>query len=222
MRILVIEDEPKMLRLIEKVLKQEGYMVQTATDGEEGGYLAYINDYDLIISDVNLPKQNGIDLCQVLRRQQIDTPILLLTAQSSIQDKALGLDSGADDYLTKPFDFEELLARIRALVRRANRKQPVLEVADLTLNPATHVVTRQQQIIDLTSQEYRLLEYLMQHSGEIVNRETLAERVWGETVTPESGVIEVYINYLRNKVDRPFGPKLIHTIRGMGYVLRVP
>lgn len=220
MRVLLILYEQDMLHLIGKILKQEGYIVDIAMDGEDGGYLAYINDYDVIISNIHLPKQNGIALCKILRQQQIDTPIILLATNSTLQEKIRGLDSGADDVLVTPFDFEELLARIRALIRRHNHQQPILMIANLTLNPATREVTRLEQIIHLTSQEYRLLEYLMQHSGSIVSRETLIEMVWGESIAPESGVIEVYINYLRNKIDRGFHPKLIHTIRGMGYVLR--
>jgi len=221
MRILVIEDEKKVARFIKRGLEEAGYLVDSAADGEEGLYLAEIDDYDLIILDLILPRKNGLEVCKELREQNIKVPVLILSARDSVEDKVTGLDMGADDYLTKPFAFSELLARVRALLRRGESMVPVkLQVADLAMDTVTHTVNRAGKEIKLTSKEYALLEYFMMNVGKVLTRTMLSEHVWDYTFDTFSNVIDVYINYLRNKVDRDFEPKLIHTVRGVGYVMR--
>jgi two-component system copper resistance phosphate regulon response regulator CusR len=220
MRILLIEDEIKVANFIERGLKEEYYVVDVAKDGENGIYLAEVNVYDLIILDIMLPGKDGVSVCRELRNKKIDVPILMLTAKDRVQDKVLGLDAGADDYLTKPFAFEELLARVRALLRRKNKRtSPVLKVADLELNQLTHKVNRAGKEIMLTMKEYNLLEYLMLNANHIVTRTMISEHVWNESFDSFTNVIDVYINYLRSKIDKGFGTELIHTIRGIGYIL---
>jgi len=221
MRILVIEDEKKVARFIKKGLGEEGYAVDLAFDGEEG--LARVLDqvHDLIILDIALPKMDGLQLLKKLREKKVPTPVLLLTVRATIEDKVLGLDSGADDYLTKPFAFQELLARIRALLRRkAEAGPPLLQVEDLVLDPARHLVTRGGEKIDLTSKEFALLEYLMRNTGRVLTRAMISEHVWNYDFDTETNVIDVYVNYLRRKIDSGGEKKLIHTIRGSGYVLK--
>jgi len=221
MRILVIEDEKKVARFIKKGLGEEGYAVDLAFDGEEG--LARVLDqvHDLIILDIALPKMDGLQLLKKLREKKVPTPVLLLTVRATIEDKVLGLDSGADDYLTKPFAFQELLARIRALLRRkAEAGPPLLQVEDLVLDPARHLVNRGGEKIDLTSKEFALLEYLMRNAGRVLTRAMISEHVWNYDFDTETNVIDVYVNYLRRKIDSGGEKKLIHTIRGSGYVLK--
>ena len=221
MRILIVEDEKKIASFIQRGLKEEHYAVDIAADGEEGGYLAEINSYDLIILDIMLPKQDGVSVCKELRRKKIATPILMLTARDTLHDKVSGLDAGADDYLPKPFPFEELLARVRALLRRTRKeKSPILKVADLELHQLTHEVKRGKKTISLTSKEYALLEYFMLHTGEVVTRTMISEHVWNDDFDSFSNVIDVYIKFLRNKIDNGFSKKLIHTLRGRGYILK--
>jgi heavy metal response regulator len=222
MRILVIEDEIKVVRFIKRGLEEAGYLVDTAGDGEEGLYLAEIDGYDLIILDMILPRKSGLDVCRELREQNIKVPVLMLSARDSVEDKVAGLDMGADDYLTKPFVFSELLARVRALLRRSEPQVPVkLTVEDLIMDTVTHTVVRTGKEIKLTSKEYSLLEYFLMNQGKVLTRTMLSEHVWDYTFDTFSNVIDVYINYLRNKIDRDFEPKLIHTVRGVGYVMKV-
>src|ERR1039457_2138550 len=217
MRILVIEDEVKIAQFIKRGLKEEGYAVDVAGDGEEGHFLLSSNEYDAIILDLMLPKIDGLTLCRTLRKEGNQTPIIMLTAK----DKVKGLDSGADDYLPKPFAFEELLARLRVLLRKKDgRVQTQLKVDDLMLDLLTHKVTRGDREIDLTVKEYALLEYLMRNAGNIVTRPMISEHVWDINFDTFTNVIDVYINYLRNKIDSGFTDKMIHTVRGKGYLLK--
>lgn len=220
MRILVIEDEKKIASFIKRGLKEEGHMVDVAYDGEEGYQMSGENDYDLILLDIMLPKQDGISLCRQLRDDGVTTPVLMLTAKDSVQDKVTGLDSGADDYLTKPFAFEELLARIRALMRKRSPQVTKLQVGDLVLDLISHRVTRAEKEILLTMKEYSLLEYLMRNAGTVVTRTMITEHVWDIDFDTSTNVIDVYINYLRNKIDSGQQKKLIHTVRGRGYLLK--
>ena len=221
MRILVIEDEVKIAQFIKRGLKEEGYAVDVANDGEEGHFLLSSNEYDAIILDLMLPKMDGLTLCGILRKDGNQTPIIMLTAKDTVKDKVKGLDSGADDYLPKPFAFEELLARVRVLLRKKDsRAQTQLKVDDLSLDLLTHKVTRGDREIDLTVKEYALLEYLMRNAGNIVTRTMISEHVWDINFDTFTNVIDVYINYLRNKVDSGFENKMIHTVRGKGYLLK--
>ncbi|RMG98047.1 MAG: DNA-binding response regulator [Candidatus Dadabacteria bacterium] len=221
MRILVVEDEAKVASFIRKGLEEERYAVDVAGDGEEGLELAELNPYDLIVLDLMLPGLDGFRFIQKLRGQGIATPILVLTARDSVSDKVKGLDLGADDYLTKPFAFAELLARIRALLRRGTpQTSPVLQVADLTLDPAARRVTRAGKPIELTAKEFALLEYFLRNAGRVLTRTMILEHVWDQSFDSYTNVVDVYVNYLRKKVDQGFEPKLIHTVRGVGYVLR--
>jgi heavy metal response regulator len=221
MRILVIEDERKIAEFLKKGLKAEGYAVDIASDGEEGHFLAGTEDYDLLILDLRLPKMDGITLCRTLRAEKFAAPILMLTVRDSVKDKVIGLDSGADDYLTKPFDFEELLARMRALLRKRGAAEATrLQVDDLVINLPGHTVQRASKIISLTSKEFALLEYLMRNAGVVVSRAMIAEHVWDVHFDSFTNVIDVSINHLRSKVDRDFPKKLIHTVRGRGYILK--
>lgn len=221
MRLLVIEDEKKVARFIKKGLEEEGYAVDLAFDGEEG--LAMVLDlvHDLIILDIGLPKIDGLQVLKKLRERKVPTPVLLLTVRATIEDKVLGLDSGADDYLTKPFAFQELLARIRALLRRkAEAGTPLLQVEELVLDPSRHLVTRGGERIDLTSKEFALLEYFMRNAGRVLTRAMISEHVWNYDFDTETNVIDVYVNYLRRKIDSGREKKLIHTVRGSGYVFK--
>jgi heavy metal response regulator len=221
MRILVIEDEKKVAGFLKNGLKEEGYAVDDAFDGLTGFDLAVENEYDIIILDLMLPGLDGITLCQKLRAQGNQTPILMLTAREAVKDRVIGLDAGADDYMTKPFAFEELLARIRVLLRKRPVVQELkLEIGDLVLDLITHKVKRGGDEIELTTKEYALLEFLMRNAGTIVTRTMISEHVWDINFETFTNVIDVYINYLRNKIDRDHDEKLIHTVRGRGYVLK--
>ena len=221
MRILVVEDERKVARFIKKGLEEEGYAVDLAGDGEEGLVMGLDQVHDLILLDMALPKIDGLKVLQKLREKKIGAPVLLLTVRAAIEDKVLGLDSGADDYLTKPFAFQELLARIRALLRRkAEAGTTLLQVEDLVLDPSRRLVIRTGEKIDLTSKEFALLEYLMRNAGRVLSRAMISEHVWSYDFDTETNVIDVYINYLRRKIDSGRDKKLIHTVRGSGYVLK--
>jgi heavy metal response regulator len=221
MRILVVEDEKKMAAFIKRGLKEAGYAVDMADNGEEALFLAETNPYDLIVLDIMLPLVDGIKVCRQLRQGHIDIPVLMLTARDDVDDKISGLDAGADDYLTKPFSFPEFLARVRSLLRRKNAvKTTRLKVADLEIEQSTHKVSRAGVGIELTPTEYGLLEYLMLNNGHVVTRTMLSEHVWNDDFDAFSNVINVYINYLRKKVDHDHDKKLIHSLRGVGYVLK--
>jgi len=220
MKILVVEDEERVAQFIQKGLKEEGHAVDVSYDGEDGGFLAEVNDYDLILLDVMLPKKNGISVCREIRARGVVTPVLMLTARDSVEDRVRGLDAGADDYLVKPFAFEELLARVRALLRRrADSKTPTLQLADLELDPITRLVTRGGKPIRLTTKEYSLLEYLLRNADKVLSRTLIGEHVWDMNFDPESNVIDVYISHLRNKIDKGYDLPLLHTMRGQGYLL---
>ncbi len=221
MRVLVIEDETKVGSFIKRALEEESYAVDLCEDGAQGLDLALSGSYDLIVIDLMLPSLPGMEILKGLRREKIQTPVLILTAQSQIDQRVTGLDAGADDYLTKPFAIDELLARVRALLRRGTADTPgVLQIDDLLLNPATREVTRGGQRIELTLKEYALLEYFMRHAGRVLTRPMISEHVWSQDFDSFTNVIDVYVNYLRNKIDRGRSRKLIHTIRGSGYMLK--
>lgn len=221
MRILVIEDEKEVASFIKRGLKENHYAVDVAHDGVNGLFMAEHNPYDTIVLDLMLPEKDGLSVCQELRKKKIETPILMLTAKGSVKDKIVGLDAGADDYLPKPFAFEEFLARIRVLLRRQSKAPSnKLKIGDLNLDQITHKVIRGSKNIDLTSTEYSLLQYLMLHPNQVVTRTMITEHVWNEDFDPFSNVIDVYINYLRKKIDSGFSKKLIHSIRGRGYILK--
>ena len=220
MRILVVEDEHKIANSIKKGLEQESYAVDVVYDGEQGYDLASTEDYDLIILDILLPGMDGIEICKKLRSKNIHTPILMLTAKGQLEDKIEGLNSGADDYLTKPFAFAELLARIKALARRPKQAlDPMLKVDDLTLNPLTYEVKRDDKNIQLSKKEYSLLEYLMRFEEKVLTKDQIISHVWDYDADILPNTVEVYIGYLRDKIDRPFKDKkpLIETVRGFGY-----
>lgn len=218
MKILIVEDEHLIATAIKKGLEQEHYIVDIAYDGEKGFDLASSGDYDLILLDLMLPKIDGIEVCRQLRQQQIHIPILMLTAKSQIEDKIKGLNNGADDYLTKPFAFEELLARIRVLTRRPQKSSSeIITVGDLSINLSTYEVTRQGKPIVLSGKEYSLLECLMRHANKILNKDQLIQHVWSYESDILPNTVEVYIRNLRQKIDQPFKTKLIKTIRGFGY-----
>jgi DNA-binding response OmpR family regulator len=221
MTILVVEDEVKITRFIKKGLEMEHYTVDTAYDGEEALEKAEINNYDLIILDIMLPKVDGIEVCRILREKKIETPIVMLTARDTVEDRIKGLDAGADDYIIKPFAFGELVARVRALLRREKTvKSTKLQVGNLSLNPATHEVFRGDKEVNLSSKEYRLLDYMMRRPGHVCTRTMIGEHIWGYNFTDESNVIDVYISYLRKKIDIGFNTKLIHTVRDVGYKIQ--
>lgn len=222
MRILIIEDEKKIAEFIKRGLKEDGYAVDIANNAERGHFLATTQEYDLVVLDLMLPDMDGIALCKKLRDEKFAKPILMLTAKGRVQDKVAGLDAGANDYLTKPFAFEEFLARVRALLRKNDSKQITkLQVGDLTLDLLSHKVARGGKEIDLTSKEYALLEYFMRNAGHVVTRTMISEHVWDINFDTFTNVIDVYVNYLRNKIDEGFKVKLIHTLRGRGYVFKV-
>jgi len=220
MRILVIEDEKKVASFIKKGLEEEHYAVDTAYDGETGLYMSDVNEYDLIVLDLMIPKIDGLEVLKRIRSNKNNVPILVLTAKDTVEDIVKGLDSGCDDYLTKPFNFTVFLARIRALLRREKiEKEPLLKIADLTLSPVTHKVTRRGREVELTSKEYALLEYFMRNPDRVLTRTMISEHVWDYHFDSLTNVVDVYVNYLRKKIDKDFKPKLIHTIRGVGYIL---
>ena len=220
MRILLVEDESRVAGFIAKGLREQAYAVDIASDGEQALYQAAVNQYDIVILDVMLPVKDGHTVCRELRASGVRTPILMLTARGNVDDRVEGLDSGADDYLAKPFDFKELLARLRALLRRSAALRPqVARVADLTLNTASHAVTRAGKPVSLTAKEYALIEFLVLNQGRVVGREQIGQHVWDENFDPFSNVIDVYIKRLRSKLDAGFNRRLIHTRRGEGYIL---
>lgn len=223
MRILLVEDNRRLHNSLRKTLEEDGYAVDSAYDGEEGEDYALSAPYDVIILDIMLPKKNGFDLCRDIRRQQVKSPILMLTARDAVDDRVEGLDSGADDYLVKPFAYKELQARLRALLRRElPDKSGVLQVSDLKLDPATHAVSRGNIDIDLTAREFSLLEYLMHNANRIVTREMIEAHIWNFDFISGSNVIDVNIRRLRRKIDDPFDTPLIETVRGVGYRLKAP
>jgi two-component system OmpR family response regulator len=223
MRILVAEDEPKMARVLRRGLEEEGYAVDSAAEGADALWMATENPYDCLVLDVMLPGTNGFEVCAGLRQRGIWVPILMLTARDAVADRVQGLDVGADDYLVKPFSFEELMARLRALIRRGPiERSPGLQVGDLTLDPATRQVHRGDRAITLTSKEFAFLHYLMRHEGQVMSRTQILEHVWDWSFEGLSNVVDVYIRYLRKKIDHPSLPQLIHTVRGGGYKIAAP
>jgi heavy metal response regulator len=221
MKILVVEDEKKVASFIKRGLEEEKYEVVTIHDGEEGLNTASEKSFDLIILDVMLPKMDGVTIMKELRARKVLTPVLMLTAKGEVEDIVAGLDSGSDDYLTKPFAFAELLARVRALLRRSELDRGAeIRFADLRLDPVTHKVWRAEKEIDLTAKEYALLEYLVRNPNQVLTRTMIAEHVWDYTFDSFTNIIDVYVNYLRKKIDRDAEKKLIHTVRGVGYILR--
>ena len=223
MRILVIEDEPKLGRAVQEGLQAAEHLATLVQTGEEGFYLVQTESFDLVILDVMLPGRNGLEILQTMRRHGLRTPVLMLTARDAVEDRVIGLDTGADDYLVKPFAFPELLARVRALSRRALPETSAkLQIADLELDVEGRSVTRAGQTLDLTAREFELLEYLLRHRGHVVSREMLTRDVWKEAGrhTPLDNVIDVHVARLRRKVDDQFAQKLVHTVRGVGFVVR--
>src|SRR5262245_61354462 len=220
MRNLLVEDEPDAARILAKGLREQSYAVDVVMDGEAAVYQASVNDYDLVILDVMLPLKDGFEVCRELREEGLTFPILMLTARDAPPDRVAGLDMGADDYLTKPFDFHELLARLRALLRRGPALRPeTVEIADLIIDMRGRRVRRGGRQIELTAKEYALLEYLARRAGEVVSRAEIAEHVWEENFDPFSNLIEVYVQRLRRKIDEGHAPKLLRTRRGEGYIL---
>ena len=223
MRILVVDDDRRLCAVIKRGLLEEAYAVDLAYDGEEGEYLAEVNPYDLIILDIMLPNKDGIQVCRELRAKKINTPILMLTAKDTVEDRVKGLDTGADDYLIKPFAFNELLARVRALLRReGTSKSPELRAGDLTLNALTRQIWRGQRPIELTTKEYVILEYLMRHPNVVVTRTMIEEHAWDYDFDSLSNLVDVYVRRLRRKIDNEGQDSLIETLRGAGYRLKAP
>ena len=223
MRILIAEDQKDLNKILMKKLTAEGYSVDTAFDGEEALDFIRMADYDGMILDINMPRKNGLEVVETIRKNGNHTPVLFLTARDSIEDKVTGLDIGANDYLVKPFSFEELMARVRALTRKtAESNTPIYCLCDLTLNSSSHTVTRGGQDIKLSAKEFSLLEYLFRSQGKVVTRENIENNLWNFDYEGGTNAVDVYIRYLRKKIDEGFEPKLIHTVRGVGYVLREP
>jgi two-component system OmpR family response regulator len=221
MRILIVEDEPKLARLLARGLHEEGHAADVAATGEEALWMAESAVYDAIVLDVMLPGLDGFEVCRTLRERRVWTPVLILTARDAVEDRIEGLDTGADDYLLKPFAFSELLARLRALVRRAPAERPVeLQAGDLRLDPAAHRAWRGSSELDLSAKEFTLLEVFMRHAGETLSRVQLLDGAWDMAFESRSNVIDVYVRYLREKIDRPFGRRALETVRGVGYRLR--
>jgi len=222
-RILVVEDESKVARALREGLERQGYEVVVAPNGEEGFFLVNAEQFDLVVLDLMLPGRDGLQILSTLRKRGLETPVLILTARDAVEDRVQGLDKGADDYLVKPFAFPELLARVRASLRRGRMEQASqLRLADLEMNVVTRNAKRRGQYLELTAREFELLEYLLRHKEQVVSREMLARNVWKEPAraTPLDNVMDVHIKRLRRKVDEPFDIKLIHTVRGVGFVLR--
>lgn len=219
-RILLVEDEVKMARAVRRGLEQQGYAVDASANGEDALHRAFENDYDVIVLDVMLPERDGFSVCRELRGHDRWAPVLMLTARDDIQDRIRGLDAGADDYLIKPFAFGELLARVRALVRRGGTERPpVITAGDVVLDPAAHTVTRDRTLVELSTREFALLEFLMRYQGEVVSRSRILEHVWDYNYDGFSNVVDVYVGYLRRKLEQPFDRPLIRTVRGVGYRL---
>ena len=221
MRILVVEDERKVAAFVRQGLVEEGHVVEVAADGEAAlDAVAGGPPYDLVVLDVMLPKRDGLSVLKTLRARRVQAPVLLLTARDGVADKVAGLDAGADDYLAKPFAFEELLARVRALLRRGRgATEPVLHLEDLSLDPATRLVVRGGRRISLTAREYALLEYFLRNTGRVLTRPMITQHVWGMDFDPESNIVDVYVGYLRRKIDADGEPRLLQTVRGAGYSL---
>ncbi|MBF8297269.1 MAG: DNA-binding response regulator [Bacteroidetes bacterium] len=221
MRILVVEDEKKVARFVQQGLEEEHYTVDVAHDGEAGLQMAESENYDLLVLDVMLPKKSGLDLIREFRARRGTAPALMLTAKGSIEDKVAGLDSGADDYLTKPFAFAELLARVRSLLRRGSKeKSTVLMIADLELDTVTHKAKRAGRTIELTAKEYALLEYFLRNKEHVLSRTIIAEHIWDYNFDTGTNIIDVYVNHLRAKIESPGEKRLIHTVRGVGYAMK--
>ncbi len=223
MHILVIEDEPKVARAIQEGLEGESYSVTIAYTGEDGFFLASAEPFDLVVLDIMLPRRNGLEILAAMRKRGLQVPVLILTAKDAVEDRVLGLDAGADDYLVKPFAFPEFLARVRALLRRGKPEPAIsLQIEDLHMDLISRAVRRGDQVLELTTREYEVLEYLLRHQNEVVSREMLARDVWNETArhTPLDNVIDVHMVRIRRKVDEGFPTKLIHTVRGIGFVLK--
>jgi two-component system, OmpR family, response regulator len=222
MRILLVEDDLKIASFVAKGLKQAGYAVDHATDGEQGLHLALTEPYDAAILDIMLPKLDGLSIIERMRREKINTPVIILSAMRTVDDRVKGLQTGGDDYLTKPFSFSELLARVQGLIRRASRGMDSgrLNVGDLSVDLLSREVRRGEGKIDLQPREFSLLEYLMRNAGRVVSKTMILEHVWGYSFDPQTNVVDVLVSRLRNKVDRDFEKKMIHTIRGVGYVLK--
>ena len=221
MRILLVEDEKDLAAIIKQGLEEEGYIVDVAHDGEEGLYMSENYSADAVILDIMLPVMDGLTMLSTMRKKGINTPVILLTARDALIDKIKGLDTGADDYLTKPFVFDELLARVRSLLRRkTDVKEAVIRIADMEINTANHEVRRGERLITLSAKEYALLEYLAYKKNTVVSRSDIIEHIYHEDSEMDSNVVDVYINYLRNKIDKDFKKKLIHTVRGAGYILK--
>jgi two-component system, OmpR family, response regulator len=219
-RLLVVEDDVKLARAVGRGLRVQGYAVDVVADGEGALMQAAVWDYDAIVLDVMLPKRDGFDVCRVLRERECWTPVLMLTARGQVSDRIRGLDAGADDYLAKPFDFGELLARLRSLTRRAPAERPaVLEVGDLVVDPARHEVRRLDQEVSLTAREFAVLEYLARRPGEVVSRTNLLEHVWDENYLGSTNIVDQYVGALRRKLEVPFDRPLIRTVRGVGFKL---
>jgi two-component system, OmpR family, copper resistance phosphate regulon response regulator CusR len=220
MRILVVEDERKVASFLQQGLEEEGHAVEVAADGDAALDLLAGPAYDLLVLDLMLPKRDGFEVLKTLRGRRVQTPVLVLTARDGVPDRVAGLDLGADDYLIKPFAFEEFLARVRALLRRGgSQRAPVLKLADLTLDPATRTVTRAHRRITLTAREYALLEYFLRNVDRVLTRPMIAQHVWGLDFDSESNIIDVYVGYLRRKIDGEGERRLLHTVRGAGYML---
>jgi two-component system OmpR family response regulator len=219
-RLLLVEDDDKLARAVTRGLRREGYAVDVAADGEAALVQVAVWEYDAIVLDIMLPRRDGIAVCAALRERGCWAPVLMVTARGEIPDRVRGLDAGADDYLPKPFSFEELLARLRALLRRAPAERPTqLEVGDLVVDPAAHTVTRAGTPVELTAREFAVLEYFIRHEGEAVTRTRLLEHVWDENYIGSTNVVDVYVGYLRRKLELPFGRPLIRTLRGVGWTL---
>ena len=223
MRILLVEDNHRLNASLRQSLVEDGYAVDSAFDGEEGEELAVLTSYDVIILDIMLPIKDGLEVCRSLRKKHNNTPVLMLTARDTVDDRILGLDSGADDYLIKPFALGELRARLRALLRRdGGDKSSLLIIGDLILDPATHVAERGGQVVQLTAKEFSLLEYFMRNAGRMISRQVVEDHVWDYDFISGSNVVDVYIRRLRRKIDDPFEVKLFETVRGAGYRLHKP
>lgn len=223
MRILVVEDDAPLASILIRALREESYAVDHAADGQEAEWLAFENPYDMIILDLMLPRKNGMEVLKTLRDGGLKVPVLILTARDTKEDVVKGLDKGADDYLTKPFNLEELLARVRALLRRqTGEPATTIEAGPIKIDSSRKEVTRDSTPIQLTAKEYALLEYMARHAGTVLSRTQLSEHVWDMNFEPTSNVVDVYIGYLRNKIDKPFDQPLIKTVRGHGYMLDVP
>lgn len=218
MRILLIEDEHRLSDVLKKGFVEDGYAVDQAFDGEEGLMMAQDEPYDAVVLDWSLPKMEGVEVCRRLRDQGKNVPVIMLTAKNELEDKLSGLNAGADDYLTKPFAFAELKARVLALLRRSTQQvKPQLQVADLVLDPVTHEVMREGKALKLTPKEFAMLEYLLRHKGEVISRTQITEHVWDYNFDSMSNVVDVFVATLRKKVDGPFAKKLLHTVHGVGY-----